>query len=187
MCVRVCVCACVRVCVRVCDPCLAPFREGCPGQKECDQAIDTLNSTLTQLNQAVLSATSQQLQPSAASTLQGFQVCCPIYDCLSRIVMAAPFSDPRSKCCRVWPTLETVSSLSPTLPRGRQRNLGIRSDERGSRILYVTYMYSSLPPSLSLSLSLPLSLPLSLSPGDIHVQSLPSSGRGGHWSCLQDS
>ena len=49
-------------------------REGCPGQKECDQAIDTLNSTMTQLNQAVLAAMSQQLQPSAASTLQGFQV-----------------------------------------------------------------------------------------------------------------
>ena len=51
------------------------YRDKCPGQKECDAAIDSLNATINQLDQAVLAAMSQQLQPYASSTLQGFQVC----------------------------------------------------------------------------------------------------------------
>ena len=50
-------------------------RDKCPGQKECDAAIDSLNATINELDQAVLAAMSQQLQPYASSTLQGFQVC----------------------------------------------------------------------------------------------------------------
>ena len=50
------------------------YRDKCPGQKECDAAIDSLNATINQLDQAVLAAMSQQLQPYASSTLQGFQV-----------------------------------------------------------------------------------------------------------------
>ena len=46
------------------------IRDKCPGQKECDDAIDSLNSTITQLDQAILAAMSQQLQPHASSTLQ---------------------------------------------------------------------------------------------------------------------
>ena len=49
---------------------LMAIRDKCPGQKECDDAIDHLNSTITQLDQAVLAAMSQQLQPHASSTLQ---------------------------------------------------------------------------------------------------------------------
>ena len=36
-------------------------RDKCPGQKECDAAIDSLNATINQLDQAVLAAMSQQL------------------------------------------------------------------------------------------------------------------------------
>jgi len=50
------------------------IRDKCPGQKECDSAIDSLNTTINQLDQAILAAMSQQLQPYASSTLQGFQV-----------------------------------------------------------------------------------------------------------------
>lgn len=49
---------------------LMSIRDRCPGQKECDDAIDQLNSTITQLDQAILAAMSQQLQPHASSTLQ---------------------------------------------------------------------------------------------------------------------
>lgn len=41
-----------------------------PGQKECDDAIDTLNETITKLDQAVLAAMSEGLQPIASSSLQ---------------------------------------------------------------------------------------------------------------------
>ena len=54
----------------ICKPLFSPHRDKCPGQKECDDAIDLLNSTINQLDQAVLAAMSQQLQPSASSTLQ---------------------------------------------------------------------------------------------------------------------
>ena len=49
------------------------IREKCPGQKECDAAIDMVNDTINQLDQAVLAAMSQSLAPSASSSLQGFQ------------------------------------------------------------------------------------------------------------------
>ena len=52
---------------------LLAIRTKCPGQKECDQAIDTLNDTVNQLDQAILAAMSQSLQPNASSSLQGFQ------------------------------------------------------------------------------------------------------------------
>ena len=46
------------------------IRDKCPGQKECDNAIDCLNENIKDLDQAILSAMSQQLQPHASSTLQ---------------------------------------------------------------------------------------------------------------------
>ena len=46
------------------------IKEKCPGQKECDNAIDCLNENITHLDQAILAAMSQQLQPHASSTLQ---------------------------------------------------------------------------------------------------------------------
>eukprot|EP00731_Ephydatia_muelleri_P016952 Em0010g50a len=49
------------------------IRDKCPGQKECDSAIDGLNATINQLDQAILSAMNQQLHPNASSSLQGFQ------------------------------------------------------------------------------------------------------------------
>ena len=49
---------------------LMAIRDKCPGQSECDDGIDQLNSTITQLDQAILAAMSQQLQPHASSTLQ---------------------------------------------------------------------------------------------------------------------
>ena len=49
------------------------IREKCPGQKECDSAIDTINETVNQLDQAVLAAMNQSLAPNASTSLQGFQ------------------------------------------------------------------------------------------------------------------
>ena len=46
------------------------IRDKCPGQKECDKAIDCLNENINHLDQAILAAMSQQLQPHASSTLQ---------------------------------------------------------------------------------------------------------------------
>ena len=45
------------------------IRDKCPGQKECDKAIDCLNENINHLDQAILAAMSQQLNPHA-STLQ---------------------------------------------------------------------------------------------------------------------
>ena len=45
------------------------IKDKCPGQKECDKAIDTLNENINHLDQAILAAMSQQLNPHA-STLQ---------------------------------------------------------------------------------------------------------------------
>ena len=44
------------VCVCVC-------REKAPGQRECDEAIDVLNSCIREVDQASLAAISQQLSP----------------------------------------------------------------------------------------------------------------------------
>ena len=39
------------------------IREAAPGQKECDDSIDTVNQALRQLNDASLDAVGGQLQP----------------------------------------------------------------------------------------------------------------------------
>lgn len=39
------------------------LRDKAPGQRECDQAIDLLNQTVRELDQASLAAISQQLAP----------------------------------------------------------------------------------------------------------------------------
>ena len=46
------------------------FRERCPGQKECEEAIRIVNSTINMLDQAALAALSQDLKPNASSTQQ---------------------------------------------------------------------------------------------------------------------
>ena len=45
-------------------------RERCPGQKECEEAIRVVNSTINMLDQASLAALSQDLKPNASSTQQ---------------------------------------------------------------------------------------------------------------------
>ena len=45
-------------------------REKCPGQKECEEAIRVVNSTINMLDQAALAALSQDLKPNASSTQQ---------------------------------------------------------------------------------------------------------------------
>ena len=52
---------------------LLAIRTNCPVQKECNQAIDSLKNTINQLDQAILTAMSQILQPNASSSLLGFQ------------------------------------------------------------------------------------------------------------------
>lgn len=46
------------------------IRERCPGQKECEEAIRIVNSTINMLDQAALAALSQDLKPNASSTQQ---------------------------------------------------------------------------------------------------------------------
>ena len=46
------------------------IRDKCPGQTECDAAIDTLNDTITQVDQAILAVVSHTLQPNASTSLQ---------------------------------------------------------------------------------------------------------------------
>jgi len=46
------------------------IREKCPGQKECEEAIRVVNSTINMLDQAALAALSQDLKPNASSTQQ---------------------------------------------------------------------------------------------------------------------
>lgn len=46
------------------------IRDKCPGQNECDNAIDCLNENIRDLDQSILAAMSQQLNPHASSTLQ---------------------------------------------------------------------------------------------------------------------
>ena len=46
------------------------IRERCPGQKECEEAIRVVNSTINMLDQAALAALSQDLKPNASSTQQ---------------------------------------------------------------------------------------------------------------------
>ena len=46
------------------------IKDKCPGQKECDDAIDTLNDSINTIDQALLEVVSNSLQPSPASSLQ---------------------------------------------------------------------------------------------------------------------
>ena len=46
------------------------IRNNCPGQTECANAIDCLNENIRDLDEAILAASRQQLQPRASSTLQ---------------------------------------------------------------------------------------------------------------------
>uniref|UniRef100_A0A1X7VGP0 FERM domain-containing protein n=1 Tax=Amphimedon queenslandica TaxID=400682 RepID=A0A1X7VGP0_AMPQE len=52
---------------------LHSIRTKCPGQNECDDAIDILNDSINQLDQAMLATLTGGLQPNASSSLQGFQ------------------------------------------------------------------------------------------------------------------
>lgn len=45
-------------------------RDNAPGQRECDEALEQINYTINQLDQASLAAISQQLEPRPENTLQ---------------------------------------------------------------------------------------------------------------------
>lgn len=62
---------------------LLAIRTKCPGQKDCDQAIDALNDTVNQLDQAILAVLSQSLRLIASSSLQGFQE--QMMECVGKI------------------------------------------------------------------------------------------------------
>ncbi|KAK2151016.1 hypothetical protein LSH36_379g01080 [Paralvinella palmiformis] len=49
------------------------IRESAPGQKECERALERINSSMHQLDQASLSAVGQSLRPLEGKTLQGYQ------------------------------------------------------------------------------------------------------------------
>jgi len=49
------------------------YRDNAPGQIECDQAIDQINHSIQQLNDASLYAMDQALPRRGDNTLQGFQ------------------------------------------------------------------------------------------------------------------
>lgn len=49
---------------------LNSIRTKCPGQRECDDAIDTLNDAINQLDQTMLATMTGSLQPNASSSLQ---------------------------------------------------------------------------------------------------------------------
>ena len=49
---------------------LSAIRTKCPGQTECDDAIDTLNDSINQLDQAVLAVMTNGLPKNASSSLQ---------------------------------------------------------------------------------------------------------------------
>lgn len=46
------------------------FRDNAPGQRECDEALEQINYTINQLDQASLAAISQQLEPRPENSLQ---------------------------------------------------------------------------------------------------------------------
>ncbi|XP_076808289.1 talin-2-like isoform X3 [Clavelina lepadiformis] len=52
---------------------IANIRDNAPGQKECDDAIQAIDDSIKQLNQASLSAMDQALPPRGDNTLNGFQ------------------------------------------------------------------------------------------------------------------
>ena len=49
-------------------------KESAPGQKECHQAAERINSALRVLDQASLAAIGQNLEPRNENSLEGFQV-----------------------------------------------------------------------------------------------------------------
>ena len=46
------------------------YRDNAPGQRECDEALEQINQTINQLDQASLAAISQQLEPRPENSLQ---------------------------------------------------------------------------------------------------------------------
>jgi len=46
------------------------YRDSAPGQKECDEAIDKVSRSIRELDQASLSAISQNLQPKHERSLR---------------------------------------------------------------------------------------------------------------------
>lgn len=52
---------------------LAAIKECAPGQRECDLAIQNINTAIRDLDQASLAAISQSLPPKDEKSLQGFQ------------------------------------------------------------------------------------------------------------------
>ncbi|XP_049847483.1 talin-1 isoform X1 [Schistocerca gregaria] len=51
---------------------VSSIRDKAPGQKECDDAVETLSGKIRELDQASLSAVSQSLAPRRDNSLQGF-------------------------------------------------------------------------------------------------------------------
>ncbi|CAG2187707.1 TLN [Mytilus edulis] len=52
---------------------IVKLKDCAPGQKECDDSLDTINQCVRSLDQASLSAISQSLTPRTEKTLRGFQ------------------------------------------------------------------------------------------------------------------
>ena len=106
------------------------IRDKCPGQKECDNAIDCLNENIRDLDQAILAAMSQQLPAQASSTLQVGVACDGFVGgayvrCVSSLLPPS-YRASRSRCWSSPPTSTTLSCPSPLLLRTRQRSLAIR-------------------------------------------------------------
>ncbi len=66
------------------------IKDKCPGQKECDDAIDTLNDSISTIDQGILEVVSSSLQPSPASSLQ---VCIYTYTVHVHVYMYNNISD----------------------------------------------------------------------------------------------
>lgn len=49
------------------------FRDKAPGQRECDEAIESLSACIKELDQASLNIISQNLRPRMENSLKGFQ------------------------------------------------------------------------------------------------------------------
>lgn len=52
---------------------ITAIKDNAPGQRECDEALEQINYTINQLDQASLAAISQVLEPRPENSLQGFQ------------------------------------------------------------------------------------------------------------------
>ena len=53
---------------------LYDFRENAPGQQECDQAADMINKAINKIDQASLSAISNNLKPTTGSLKVSFSI-----------------------------------------------------------------------------------------------------------------